>query len=282
MVKVQFEHRSIIDPLCASLHLPISEYCFSNIYLFRDVHAFELHDLGNGLYALTGLSYARNTFLMPLYHPPDWDVCLEIAKKFAAQYIYPVPEEWWYECPQFSIQSLDEESDYVVETDTIRSYKGRHFDGHRYNVRKFLDSVSVQIRPLEGDAIRDAQSVVHEWQQLQKKPEQLSDVGPCLEALNHMEVLGLKGYVFYANGLPCGMIIGQALRGDMFVFHFAKAVSASLGLYQYMYQYFAQNITESYRFLNWEQDLGLIGLRKAKTSFHPLKMIKKGRIFQPA
>ncbi len=280
-MKVQIEHRAIIDRLCNALNVPISEYCFSNTYLFRNIHEYEFHDLGDGQYALTGLSYRRDRFFMPLYHPADWNSCVDLAKEHASLYIYPVFEEWWPECRGFEITTLEEDSDYVVETEKIRSYKGRHFDGHRYNVRKLLESTTVEARPLEGDSIQDARMVVNEWKQAQEGGEEFSDVGPCLEALDCMELLDLMGYTFYVDGHPCGMIIGQALREDMFVFHFAKAVSASLGFYQYMYQYFAQNIPERYTFLNWEQDLGLLGLRKAKNSFHPSKMIRKGRVVCP-
>jgi hypothetical protein len=277
-VRIQIEHRVLIEQLCHVLNAPISEYCFSNIYLFRNVHEYGLLELGNGQYGLTGFSDMRKKFFMPLFHPIEWNSCIEIAKTQAAHYIYPVPEDWWPECQQFSIQVVDGDSDYVFETEKIRQYKGRHFDGHRYNIRKLLESVTIQARSLEGESIQDAKRIVNEWEQMQGQKKKSSDVGPCLEALDCMGALDMKGYVFYVNGKSIGFIIGQALMRDMFVFHFAKAVSTSLGLYQYMYQYFAQNIPDHYTFLNWEQDLGLPGLRKAKTSFHPSRMVKKGRI----
>lgn len=280
-MKIQLEHQSIIKGFCEALCLPISEYSFSNIYLFRNFHEFEFHELENNHYALTGLSHQRERFFMPLYHPHDWSSCIAEAKKHTASYVYPVPEEWWAECPQCVIEASADDSDYVVETEKVRTYQGRHYDGHRYNVRKLLDSVTMDVRPIQSIPIKHAQDIVEQWQLQQAQAGVITDRESCLEALERLDLLGLDGFAFYVNGHPEGLIIGQPLKPNMYVLQFAKAASRFSGMYQYMYQYFAQKIPQQYLFMNWQQDLGILGLRRAKNSFHPSFLVKKGRIMVP-
>jgi hypothetical protein len=57
--------------------------------------------------------------------------------------------------------------------------------------------------------------------------------------------------------------------------HFEKANLELRGMYQLINQWFCRNELSEYSFVNWEQDLGLEGLRKAKESYHPHHLVRK-------
>ena len=58
----------------------------------------------------------------------------------------------------------------------------------------------------------------------------------------------------------------------------AKGKKKFKGMYQYMFNHFAGMLPKKYAFLNFEQDMGKLALRIAKSSYHPDQVIKKYRV----
>jgi hypothetical protein len=77
---------------------------------------------------------------------------------------------------------------------------------------------------------------------------------------------------------PVAFTIGEALDDQTAVIHVEKAVTGMVGLYQAINKLFCEKNLGGFSFVNREQDLGIEGLRKAKESYFPLKMLKKYRV----
>ena len=61
----------------------------------------------------------------------------------------------------------------------------------------------------------------------------------------------------------------------MVVIHFEKANTEYHGSYAMINQQFAANCWKDIPYINREEDMGIPGLRKAKRSYHPIKMVEK-------
>jgi uncharacterized protein len=73
-----------------------------------------------------------------------------------------------------------------------------------------------------------------------------------------------------------GFSINEKVQMDYAMIHFEKADVAYVGVFEYLKQQSAKILLESgCRLINYEQDLGLVGLRKAKLSWQPVSYIKK-------
>ena len=75
------------------------------------------------------------------------------------------------------------------------------------------------------------------------------------------------------------MTLGSRLSENTLDVHFEKARPDVNGAYAMINREFARYIREKYseiRFLNREEDMGLEGLRKAKQSYYPHHLVKKG------
>ncbi len=70
---LSLNHQRIVQDACDRLCLPLSEYNFANLYLFRKTHQYRFVELGPERQAIKGISYRKQTFLMPLFHPNDWN-----------------------------------------------------------------------------------------------------------------------------------------------------------------------------------------------------------------
>lgn len=75
--------------------------------------------------------------------------------------------------------------------------------------------------------------------------------------------------------------MGSPIGPDTFDVHFEKAFSDLPGAYPLINREFARWLRERHpglRWLNREDDMGLEGLRRAKSSYHPDRMVEKSTV----
>ena len=93
-----------------------------------------------------------------------------------------------------------------------------------------------------------------------------------LEALYHMEALGLEGALIRAEGRPVAFSLGSFFTPECFDVNFEKSFGDLQGAYPAINRELARSIRERYPEVKWfnrEDDMGLEGLRQAKRSFVP-------------
>ena len=86
------------------------------------------------------------------------------------------------------------------------------------------------------------------------------------------------GLLLITKDGPVAMTLGSFLRNDTFDVHFEKALEDVDGAYAAINQAFARHLHEKYPALQWlnrEDDLGIEGLRKAKLSYNPARLVEK-------
>ena len=93
--------------------------------------------------------------------------------------------------------------------------------------------------------------------------------------MQNYAALGLTGGVIRINGRIEAVSVGERLTSNMAVIHIEKANTEFDGTYTGINQQFAADAWKDFEFINREEDLGLEGLRKAKESYHPEKMVEK-------
>jgi len=81
--------------------------------------------------------------------------------------------------------------------------------------------------------------------------------------------------VITVDGNVAAFAIGEKLNENTYVDHFERADTKFPGIYQFLLHEFVKHIPKEFKFVNREQDLGIEGLRKAKTDLGPIHMIEK-------
>ena len=270
--------REKLESRFKSLALEISEYTFANLYLFRDVHQYQILTCGD-LY-IKGKTRRGFPYLMLTSSPENLN--LEELKKCltGCDFIFPVPEKWipYFNPLLFESSFLEEDSDYLYSTSQMSTYAGRHLSGRRNLVHQFQDLFPNhrEIR-LAASNHEDAFHVLEEWHQ-HAKEEPFTDYTSCKEALHLMKELNLSGLLVYVDDKPVAFLIGEPLTDQIYVIHFAKALIEYKGIYQYLYQAFAKSIAHQFQYINLEQDLGSIDLKHAKRAYQPQRYAAKFRI----
>jgi hypothetical protein len=277
--KLGLEHQALLRDRLKNAGSFLSEFSFANLYLFREVHDYRVVSVPEGIF-ISGRVYDGSRFLMPAaeIRKEQADAVLRLLKD--GEFIFPVPEEWLpvFDEKKVSFESSEDDSDYIYTVEKLSAYQGQKLHGQKNLLNQFLSRYVPEAQPLTQDRMDDAREVLETWQEDVGEEKSATDYFPCREASERYDELVLCGGIYYVEGEAAGFIIGEEIRPDMFALHFAKGKRKFKGLYQYMYNHFAKILPKQYAFLNFEQDLGKLALRIAKSSYHPDKVLKKYRV----
>jgi uncharacterized protein len=273
---LDFTHQHLLEGKFRQLNLPLSEYSFANLYLFRQIHRYEVLTLDGKIF-IKGLTRDQIPFIMLTDHPAQIPFQTMQKASEQAQVIFPIPENWLslFEKQLVQASFKEAESDYLYATSKFATYAGRHLDGKRNQVKQLLKEHEVRSEPLLQQ-LEDAQRILDDWQKGHAETE--TDFLACQEAIQNFHRLNLQGRITSVNQEPAGFSIGEWLSMGCYVVHFCKTAHPTKGLYQYLYQDLAQTLEGNYQWINLEQDLGIASLRYSKLSYQPNFLLKKWRL----
>lgn len=89
------------------------------------------------------------------------------------------------------------------------------------------------------------------------------------------DTLGLQGGIIRRDGRVIAVTIGEQLCSDTYCVHIEKADTAYNGIYAGINNCFAQACMSSFKYVNREEDMGLEGLRRSKSSYNPAFLLEK-------
>jgi len=277
--KLSLKHKDLLRGRLKSARASLSEYSFANLYLFREVHDHHLLTTDRGIF-ITGKTYGADRYVMPTadFRKEGVEGILDVAQGY--DLIFPVPEEWLsvFDGKGVSHEYSEDDSDYVFTAEKLAAYKGHKLHGQKNLLNQFLSLYTPVAKPLTRERMPDALDILETWQVDVGEGKETTDYYPCREAFELYDELVLCGGIYYVEDEPAGFIIGEEIAPDMFALHFAKGKRKFKGLYQYMYNQFAKILPREYVYMNFEQDLGKLALRIAKSSYDPDRVLKKHRI----
>ena len=170
--------------------------------------------------------------------------------------------------------------DYVYDIDRLADLAGKKLHAKRNHIHRFVEAhPNWSVEELTAENLPECLDMFEAWGSQGSDPEGLADERQALHrALDHREALGLKGLLLRSEGRVLGFTVGSLMNEDTFDVHFEKAFGHVQGAYAIINREFARWVREHYpqvRWLNREEDMGLEGLRKAKSSYYPDRMVEK-------
>lgn len=257
------EDQTLLSPRLKTLGIPLSEYSFANLFLFRKKHENKIVKVEGEIF-IQGKTYDGLETLMPTVLPNP-DMTSKIIE--SGRIFYPIPEQWLDRFPKEShITNVEADNDYLHKRESIATYAGRALSAKRNLVGQFEREYEAEILPLTLTSAPDAIHVVEQWI---RESDYKDDTDECKEALKYLNELSLLGSIIYVNKKPIAFHVGEMLTNEVYIVHFAKGSKQYKGVYPYMYQQLAKSLPNNIEWLNFEQDLGLPNLRQAKHSFEP-------------
>lgn len=168
--------------------------------------------------------------------------------------------------------------DYLYASKDMKTFAGRRFSGQRNHINKFkINNPNYQYIPIDGNNIGkvidffEAYSTSH----VKENPIAKEETFRAKEVLTYYERFRLLGGYIEVDGQIVAFSIGEIVRDTLFV-HIEKALKEFEGSYQVIVREFASHVaTEKVEFINREEDIGDLGLRTSKLSYHPVDVLEK-------
>lgn len=173
-------------------------------------------------------------------------------------------------------------SDYIYKTSDLALLKGSAYSKKRNLIsqfeRSYLEKGFAKTFVLNKANTVDIMELSKKWLK-SNEGQELMDLMECeLKAIEKgivmWDELELFGVSIYIDGKIAAFAIGSFLNDQMAVLNFEKARKEIKGLYQFLDREFALSILPNFKLINKENDMGDLGLAKAKLSYHPLKKPK--------
>ncbi len=276
---LSLEQRPVLHPRFQRLADGMSELTFAGIYLFREVHNYQISRAGEDVFVIAGAD-AEPFAIVPFALPPE-EILNSLFDRYRTMKAVSAAQAELLARMGYRVWEDRDNFDYLYAREKLATLSGRQLHRKKNLVNLFLRNNQCTAEPLLTEYTGDALQILERWKAQQEQP---GDYAAAREAIENMETLQLCGAIFYVDGQAVAYALGEEVaQGRMFVIHFEKAVLGKeyTGIYQYANQAFVATLPEKYEWVNREQDLGEAGLRRAKESYRPAGFVKKYRAAKP-
>lgn len=185
----------------------------------------------------------------------------------------------------FIVEEDRDNFDYIYSVPELSLLAGGKFKGRRNFVNRFVHehaTAHAEIIDLADD--RDVQgkilATLDSWEQHKqsrgKKYELEHEKAAIKRIFETAHLHELVITAIFEDNTMLAFSIDEVLPNQFCIGHFWKADSSCTGVYDFLIQKKAQHFeTLGLAFLNYEQDLGVEGLRQSKMDYRPVDFLKK-------
>jgi predicted acetyltransferase len=182
-------------------------------------------------------------------------------------------------------EPMIERYDYICLREKIISLEGKEMRPKRQHLYQFPRFYpNHKYRALEPSMFAECMELLQQWSEnaeaighLQGADSKVMERESISQVFANWERFGAIGGALYVDGKMVAFTYGVPINTNTFDLCVEKADIAYKGVYTVVRHEFMQQIPEQYTYINLEEDMGLPGLRRAKSSYHPAYQIKKDR-----
>jgi len=295
---LQLADRDYLMNLMGRQHQIISEFTFTNLFLWRNYYGLYWCEIEGCLYFVCFPKEAHIFLFPPIGDDfiPSLNSILERAKSAQISVeMSRIPEVMLPSFESFllahrtfhdkSFESIIQEDranwDYIYSRADLADMAGKDYANLRKKLNKFKNHYSWRYSPITQDNLGDLRQMQESWCDLRAcadDPGLSHENTAILELFDNWADFQLFGGIIYEDFHVVAFAIGEPLNDDTVVIHIEKANPLIEGSYQAIAQEFAAHLDSKYAFINREQDLGDPNLRTAKERLHPIRFQKKFRL----
>lgn len=261
------------------------EYCFGNIFMWSQIYENKICN-DNGIFVSADFAYTPE-FCYPV-GKGDKRSTIEKLIKYSRQKgvvlgFYGMTEKDKDELnalfpKHFQFYEERDFFDYLYTSESLANLAGRKLASKRNHISYFEKTFDWKYEPINKDNIEQCLLLNEHWKRLnsEKNPEEiLNEYIAIKRALQNFFELGLEGGILTIQGEIVAFTFGERLNDNTFCTHVEKAYGNIRGSYQMINREFARQLKDRYEFINREDDTGSEGLRRAKLSYQPHRLVIK-------
>jgi hypothetical protein len=167
--------------------------------------------------------------------------------------------------------------EYVYRTRDLAELPNGLFHSTRRQLNKFRKSYAYTVEPISSSNSREVNEFLDQWCEwkLCEGDEVLeNEKDAVMFAIDHFDALKLSGLLIRVEGKIGAMSIFERLNADTALVHFEKGLDGYEGIYKAINAETAAVLAGDFEYVNRESDMGVAGLREAKTRYHPHHMVE--------
>jgi len=288
---LELDDRKTLESAFRNYQPQTSEWTFTNFFIWRQFYRFQWSQRGDHFLFLSSPPDQDPYFLMPLGPAPRIETAKIMLDRLGRENGVSNPsirkaDSRFAEEVRFegSLEALPQRDhfDYVYSSSDLVSLAGRKFHSKKNFVNRIERThPGMRYMPLTEDLIPECRRVLERWclnRDCERNPVLQAEYEAVRQAFIHFHSLDIAGGTILIDGQVEAFTIGGQLNAETAVIHIEKADPDIPGLYAVINQRFAAERWGAVLWINREQDLGEVNLRKAKLSYRPARFAEKFKI----
>ncbi len=185
-----------------------------------------------------------------------------------------------YFSDKFNIEDTRDYYEYIYNTSDLAKLAGTTFQQKRNAINKLIKTYgeSLVIKKIEDDDIDKIKKFYYKW--IEKVDDYhrsyiKTEVTEFDLAIENYKILELLGIVIYVDNEVIGFNFGSKVSDDTYDGMIQKGNISYRGIYELLNNRTAKEFASEIQYMNFEEDLGVEGLRKAKLIYNPIFLMKK-------
>lgn len=279
------QHKSLVERYIPVACRKMCDFTFGNLYAWSAAEHTEFAEKD-------GFLYLRSTFNGVTSYAFPWgdgdihtafeQIRQDALERGADLSFYCVGEEQLEQLRSFFgdkliVKEQRDYFDYVYLRENLATLKGRRYHSKKNHVNTFCKRYNYTYEELTDENLSECLEFSHKWHMLADSTQQLEAERQVIDcAFKKFFELGLSGALLRVDGKIVAYAVGEPmLDGETYCIHFEKACPEIPTAYATVNKMFAEKLPDKFKYINREDDAGVEGLRKAKTSYHPEFFVKK-------
>jgi hypothetical protein len=268
---------------------PYSDFNFVSMYSWNVDNQMLVSHLNNNL-VVRFKDYTSDKAFLSFIGETDIDQTIKQLLSYAqsnglAPTLHLIPEQVieLIEHPEsYNIEEDRDSHDYIVLALKFRQLEGKEYASKRNSINRFKADhghhATTQRLQIDDKVASQIMETVHRWRQESGKPstETENEFAAVEKLIKNAGDFDLHTLGIYINESMVAFSIYELLPGNYALGHFEKALKVHPGLYSHLKHATASHLhDQGVTHINYEQDLGLENLRKAKMLLKPETFLKK-------
>jgi hypothetical protein len=183
---------------------------------------------------------------------------------------------------QIAIEEERGNWDYIYNFKELIALKGNRFHKKKNLLNQFVNKYEYEYVPFGPQIIEPAMAMQADWCDWRdcESSEVLAAENRAVFKvfMNWDKLIGLSGGALLVDQIIVAYTVAEKYNNETVLIHYEKGCPDYKGVYQAINQMFLAHLTDDYKWVNREQDLGEEGLRKAKLSYNPVDFLRKYRV----
>ena len=269
-----------------------SDYTIGAMYMWRDFYETKLAISDDMLFHQVKF-LNRTSFTLPI-GSGSLDKAMDALKDYCYHQEIPL---WFCTVPVEALPTLVDQyhgvipgtpsrdwADYLYLAEDLSKMAGRRYSGQRNHINKFKKLFpEYQYHTITSDHFDRIIDFLKDYQLNHSKDAKLAqeELHRTLELIPYLEKFQLPGGFIEVDGKIIALSIGEIVNDTLYC-HIEKALRDYPGSYQMIVKEFSShNMTTDVKYINREEDVGDLGLRTSKLSYHPTQLLDKYCVLIP-